>query len=226
MLFRLLFVFSLLVWGVIADSLAGLASLLLISILFMLSTTQGIVFIRRSGSLLVWLIIPIMMLHAVLTPGIYIFATAYLPVTFEGLNQGIFLSLHMLLMYFAAALLLRLILQHEWFALLSLCPRCEDYIKPKLFLLQQMKTPMLKRVRDCAQQWKKSKDYSVLPSVITQLLAVSMQESRQQAASLWYDWENTQMRHLSSLGVISVVKSKDWLYLVVSVLGWGWIWNN
>jgi len=225
MLFRLLFVLSVIIWSVNATSLMELTSLMVLTLILLLSAQQGALFIQRSVFLLLWLIFPILLLHSFFTPGTYISLGFYFPITNEGLMQGFLLCMHMLLMYFSAALLLKIISKHEWLFMLSFWPKADSYFKPKLLLLQRLQVITMNRVNEYVLHWKKTNNYRMLPETITQLLVVTIGDAKQQAFSLWQDWELNQANPTQKNEGVALMNLKDSWYLLMCVMGWGLLWK-
>jgi len=143
--------------------------------------------------LLRWLVLPILLLHMFLTPGMMI--VTGVPVSWEGLEQGLWLSLHLVEMFFAAMAMSRLLLWREWLQWLASWPRVGGGLATdaRLFLLMQRDARLL--IEQRRRQWREQPfDLIVLGRLLAETLQQMLARSELQAVRLWRHWHSPRLQ--------------------------------
>jgi len=138
--------------------------------------------------LLLWLLLPICVLHLVLTPGALIFPGSDWPFTWEGANRAVWLSTRLFFLFFSAMVLSRLLSLDEWQAQFCRIPIVGRHLYPYLELFPSMQDMTVNLAR---KHWRKSRlsGVSRLPESIAGLLEDVVQSGREQAKVVWTNWE-------------------------------------
>jgi len=70
--------------------------------------------VMRAARLLLWLVIPVLLLHLFFTPGALLWPGGFIPLSREGLHEGLWLGLRLCALFYAAMLLSRSLSREEW----------------------------------------------------------------------------------------------------------------
>lgn len=162
------------------------ALLLLVAILAMslLAGLPGLPMLRAL-KVLAFLMLPIMALHMWLTPGRIWLAG----ISVEGLQRGGWLSLHLMLMYFAAMLFSRLISLPEWMALTALCGGYR--LQSHLMLLPSLARQVRWRTQWLGRQWRRRGGWRQLAPSLAAVMGQCLAVAQCQADVLWLRWPAT-----------------------------------
>jgi len=144
--------------------------------------------VLRAVRLLLWLILPICMLHLLLTPGALIWPGSDLPFTREGVDRAAWLSTRLFFLFFSAMLLSRLLSLDEWQAQLCRIP----VVGRRLYPYLQLFHPMQKITAGLARKhWHESRSRGItsMPEMIVRLLEDVLRSGHQQAKLVWEEWK-------------------------------------
>ncbi len=144
--------------------------------------------VLRAGRLLLWFILPIFLLHLLFTPGALIWPGSSAPFTWEGWHRGAWLSLHLLLLFYAAMLLSRALSLEEWQAWLCRIPWLGRRLYPYLLLFGPMRDEAVRLVRNCWRFRKYGLSFRVLSDMLGALLEDILGMGRSQAETVWKNW--------------------------------------
>ncbi len=147
--------------------------------------------IVRLLRLLRWFVIPIIFLHALLSPGQLVMPGVPIPVTWEGINQGVWLSLHLSTIFAAALLLSRLLQRSEWMRGMLLLP----FAGKRMIVFQMMMTAMrmniTEQLRHLKWQWNLRSDWRMVAVFLLAAFRMALAAGREQARILWLRWPAT-----------------------------------
>jgi len=187
---RLIFGTGLLLLAVTSHSFAIAGGLLVLaSILLRIVDTNWITVIRVLR-LLRWFVIPILLLHVLFTPGQLLWPGWHIPMSREGLLQGLWLSLHLATIYSIAMLMFRLLKSHEWLGLLIRLPIFGERLVIHTLMLMSMKTNMtalLLHVQGC---YRLRHDWKQVPLLLMCAFKRALADARVHAQTLWLRWPN------------------------------------
>jgi len=138
--------------------------------------------------LLRWFVIPILLLHLLFTPGQLLMPGWPIPVSREGLIQGLWLSLHLAAIYSVAMLMFRLLRQYEWLALLILLPTCGERLLIQALMLISMKKQMTELLLHLQQRYRLRHDWKKLPLLFMAAFSRSLADAKAHAQALWLRW--------------------------------------
>jgi len=165
-----------------------LVTLLLITIVLLIYVDEGASFLLQAWRLLRWLLLPILLLHPLFTPGELLIAGW--PFTHEGLIQGCWLTLHLTNLYLAAMLMSRLLSLQALQRVANYFPqgRRLSAIYLRLFPL------VLPAVKTCIQQhgntWRNNgHSLRQIPATLLTLLQVMEYQSQQCALNVANHWQ-------------------------------------
>jgi len=150
-----------------------------------------------AARLLRWLVIPILLLHMLLTPGAIIAPSLPLPVSREGVGQGLWLSLHLVEMFVAAMALSRLLSWREWLKWLSGWPGVGERlgVDARLFLLMQRDARLL--IEKQRRLWREERpDLIRLARLLAETLMQMLERSELLAERLWRGWHSRRLQAL------------------------------
>jgi len=144
--------------------------------------------ILRAMRLLLWLLLPVFLLHLLFTPGSLMWPGSGVPFTWEGWDRAAWLGSRLFLLFFSAMLLSRALTLEEWQAQLCHIPGIGRHLFPYLQLFH----PMWKMTAKLARKhWheNRSRAFRALPETISALLENVLKASHEQASTLWANWD-------------------------------------
>ncbi|OIO71134.1 MAG: hypothetical protein CO186_07085 [Zetaproteobacteria bacterium CG_4_9_14_3_um_filter_49_83] len=168
-----------------------------------------------------WLLLPIVFLHACLTPGEVVLSLMDISITAEGLYGGLWLSIHLMEMFLAAMIFSVLLSKSD---LLEWVEK-NDYIKIHLIvyliLVKKMSASMRLLLVQSFAQWKADgKKYLRLASVIFELFLASTTHARKASVDLWMNWQ-CEISSLKSHNELLPSSTYGWFaFISVAELGW------
>lgn len=138
--------------------------------------------VLRAVKVLAFLMLPILALHMWLAPGRIWLAG----ISVEGLERGGWLSLHLVLMYFAAMLFSRMLTLPEWMALTALCGGRR--LQSHLMLLMPLARQVRWRMQWLGRQWRRRGGWRQLAPSLAAAMGECLSISQYQADVLWLRW--------------------------------------
>jgi len=144
--------------------------------------------VLRLLKLMQWFVLPILLLHALLSPGQLLMPDTWLPVTKEGLRQGVMLSLHLSAVFFAAMLMFRLLKRVEWLRLIVSIPKIGQRLLVYVWLMHSMQMSVRSILADLRWQFRLRKDLKCFPIVLMSAFQQTLAEASGHAAVLWLRW--------------------------------------
>jgi len=179
------------------DMIVAIAGIMLCIILLrMINQSWRPVF--RALRLLLWLILPVCLLHLFLTPGALIWPGSILPFTWEGAGRAMWLSTRLLFLFFSAMVLSRSLSLEEWQVQISHIPVVGHRLYPYLQLFQPMQDKASGLVR---KHWRegRSRGMTWIPKMMVHLLEDILYASHEQATVVWEEWKGELPARASSL---------------------------
>jgi len=162
-----------------------------VSISLLIIITSGGEVFRKSSLLLGWLVIPILILHALFTPGELLVKQAAVSVSVEGLQLGGWFAFHLIVIFFTALVFSRLLNREEWINLILRMPQWGERAIPYLLLLETGLKKNRNVVKQECDNWCSSgKKLSRLPIHITTALTETLNENKKDAYELWQNWDH------------------------------------
>jgi len=142
----------------------------------------------KAVRLLLWLILPVCMLHLFLTPGARIWPGGMLPFTWEGVDRAAWLSTRLVFLFFSAMLLSRSLSLDEWQAQICRIPVVGSRLNPYLQLFHAMRDTVPELVR---KHWRenRSRGITAIPEMIVCLLEGVLRSGHEQATRVWENWD-------------------------------------
>jgi len=196
---------------------------LLVVTLLLLTRKEGGMLLQRAVRLLIWLLLPILLLHAFFTPGeLIVVHEMVLPVSFEGVARGGWLALHLAVIFFAALLLFRLLEKKEWLRLAIKLPVWGDHLLVYAALLESGWATTKAMIKDEQVEWaREGKRLRRVPFRIMAMPASMLQSARDDARELWHHWDQ-RLKSVVSSDEYSVSPSvlNTFLILVGAMLLW------
>lgn len=164
-----------------------------------------------------WLLLPIILLHGLMTPGAVMLSLGEITVTEEGLEQGMILALHLINLFLTGLMFAYLVSPREWMQLLKKHPGIYKRLLPYLLLLQSMLASHKLLLAKLSDSWKQQgKRVTQLPSILVSMIHQSQKMADSGARSTWSNWE----AEIKRLGEYS--KTMDtgmkWLFLLLSTV--------
>ena len=145
---------------------------------------------RNAWRVLRWLLVPIVLLHLIFTPGAYVFPQLGGP-SYEAVYTAVRLSLRLGLIFMAGMILSRVLNVREWSDALLAMPWVGPRLFPYVRLMFPMRTSMERFVRSYQQHWRlRRRRFSAddLAALLSGLFTQVMEWSRRQGAILWLRW--------------------------------------
>ncbi|MDQ6954436.1 MAG: hypothetical protein Q9M20_03230 [Mariprofundaceae bacterium] len=149
----------------------------------------------RSWRILRWLLIPIIVLHGLFTPGEIIWVNFTVPISYEGLSLGLHLSLQLSEMFVGALLLGYLLPMKVWLEVMTLNPIIKRYLSPYVSPYIRLMPIMIRGVRVLVRRtyfswYKETNKLSLFPLYIKTLLDDVSKYSHRRALYVWNSWDS------------------------------------
>ena len=187
------------------DGVLFIFTLLTIGLLYLQS--KSLVIIIRSFRLLVWLFVPIVLLHAFLTPGTYIMG---LPVSIEGLKQSFVLSLNLACMFFTALLVMQVLKMKYLLQALQRTPTLSQILLPSLLLIRRLRITIPLLLNQQRMYWQRLEHkWLALPDVLFESILSILKSSRFEAQLLWEHWDGEVEKLLVTNGTVPKLTISD-----------------
>jgi len=183
----------------------------------------------RLFRLLRWFVMPILFLHALFSPGALIFPGLPLPLTWEGINQGVWLSVHLSTIFAAALLLSRLLQRSEWMHALMLLSFASKRIIILQMMMSAMKINITGQLRHLRQQWKLRSDWRMAALFVLASFCMALAAGRDQARMLWLRWPTAGNGMYLGLAANEQQGSHSWMLSLVwfcaglTTIGLAWL---
>lgn len=148
--------------------------------------------VLRAARLLLWLLIPILLLHLLFTPGQRLWPGSIFPFTREGVHAGGWLGLHLCALFYAAMLLSRSLSQEEWVWYCLRIPHLGPQLLPYVKLSAPLRALVGRSMTEAKEQLHLSKGIRELPRllhVITGLIAKVWHDTELEAETIWKNWD-------------------------------------
>lgn len=142
----------------------------------------------RMVRLLRWFVAPIFLLHALLSPGQLVLPESFLPLTWEGMSQGLWLSLRFATIFVAAMLLFRLLHRCEWLRGLLAIPFLGRHFIVYLLIIPTMKQSIGEQLSMMKQQWQLRSDWQMSALFLLTAFRMALATGKEQAWMLWLRW--------------------------------------
>ncbi len=224
MIVRCVFIISVLIWVVVSVELQTMVYFLCCSLVVLYLQGMPWMAFIKIFRLLLWLFVPILLFHGLFTPGLYVQSPIALPLTIEGLSRGLYLSLHIALIFFAAMLLYRSLTMAEWYSCLNRLPKA-NVLQPYFLLIPQLRKRLYAILSEQKQSWRVLEQrWLHLPDMLVLSIQDMLHAGEEEAEALWYNWDT----RLASMHAEPIVlwAVKDIGYAVLLLLGWGFLWMN
>ena len=150
--------------------------------------------IFRAARLLLWLLIPIFILHLMFTPGQLIWPGSVLPFSREGLFEGAWLALHLCTLFYAAMLLSGSLSSEEWALYCLRLPWIGPKLLPYVKLAPPIRALASRGLADAKRELRTAGGLSDIPQVLfalTGLIAGLWHASATEAELVWQSWDET-----------------------------------
>jgi len=166
--------------------------------------------------LLRWLLLPMLLLHLLFTPGEWLLPNLAWSPSREGVAQALHLSLRLSLLFAAALLLPVLVRREEWLHLAAATPLFGRRLLLLLTLLQCMGQPVRFLIAHHFQHWRLRRRWRDLGEVVAALLISVLRMGERVADQYWLrEAEHPPLRiYLDPLSGVAIVCAAGWLWVV------------
>jgi len=150
--------------------------------------------IFRAARLLLWLLIPIFILHLMFTPGQLIWPGSDLPFSREGLFEGAWLALHLCTLFYAAMLLSGSLSSQEWAWYCLRLPWVGANLLPYVKLATPIRALASRGLADAKRELRAAGALSDIPQMLfalTGLIAGLWHASATEAELVWQSWDES-----------------------------------
>jgi len=197
---RLLFGAGLLCMAVFVQSIGISVFLLLLSVTLICFLDGHTLTTIRLLRLLRWFVVPIILLHALFTPGQLLWPEFFIAISWEGLTQGLKLSIHLSVIFFVAMLMFHLLKRAEWLSYLLALPYVGKHLATYVWMMSCMKMNNGRLLGDLRCQFRLRKDMKRAPLLLMSAFRKSLNDASEHACLLWLRWP-VQRACLSPLSV-------------------------
>ncbi len=178
---------------------AGLV-LLILAVLLVRLLSESWLPLWRALRLLLWLLIPIILLHLMFTPGRLLWPDSVFPFSREGLDQGLWLAFRLCALFFAAMGLSRSLNIAEWTYYSIRLPLIGERMLPFV----QLAAPMRQMVSDHLKE-KKIRPLNRMPMMLAALFEDVWHGAEEQADRVWKQWRHMPVHAVHAGGVFSAI---------------------
>jgi len=176
----------------------------------------------RMLRLLKWLLLPILLIHALFTPGDILFSLSMLHITREGLQQGINMSLHLLMFFLAGMAISKLWSQQDWLLLAARMPLAGRRLYPYILMLIPLRQGLGQYLLLMKAQWhSRSGRWRHFPMLLESLVRQAVRLGERHAEMLWLRW-GEQPAASMRLSSFSATETMRWCVLATVTLLWAW----
>jgi len=163
---------------------------LLLFMLILLRYQDGSRRAIRALLLLRWLVVPIILLHALFTPGALIISGMAWPISVEGIESGLWFSFHLVVVFFAAMLFSILLTQKEWIDTSLKVPLIGHRVLPYAMLLDKCWSRIRKMLGDEFSSWRKEqKGLRHLVLRLSIMPSEALKVTHEIANEVWNNWD-------------------------------------
>ncbi len=189
--------------------------------MILLYAQHGGLLIWRSLRLLLWLFVPIILLHAWFTPGVYLWG---LPISEEGLRQALLLCLQLLNMFFAALLVMKLWQRQHVFFWIQKNKWLQQVLLPYVILLPALREAVGQVLQLQKQAWQSErKPWAQLPEMLASSVRQVVEKAKVEARCVWRDWDVLVVRMQNhELASTPMMDAMLWL---LGALAWLVLWQ-
>jgi len=138
--------------------------------------------------LLRWFVIPILLLHLIFSHGELILPSTVMPFTWQGLQQGLWLSVHLSTIFIAAMLMFRALNRVEWNRLILSLPFVGRKLVVYLIMMEPVRSQMSNGLKLLKQQWLLRRDWRAFPVLVLASFSFALSGFTVYAHSLWLRW--------------------------------------
>lgn len=219
---------GLLCMAIFVKSIAILLLLLLLSVALICILDGHTVTTIRLIRLLRWFVVPIILLHALFTPGQLLWPDFFITISREGLIQGLKLTLHLSAIFFVAMLMFHLLKRAEWLRYLLALPYIGERMAIYVWMMSSMKMNNSVLLGDLRLQFSLRKDMKRIPLLLLAAFRQSLNDASEQACVLWLRWP-AQKRWLGPVSMQQRTPSLHYdaaslLMAGIGVAAFLWIW--
>jgi len=181
--------------------------------------------VGRSFGLLRWFIIPILLLHLCFSPGQLMLPGWALPFTWEGLQLGLQLSVHLAALFFAAIVMFLALRRSEWIQLLLLLPFFSSSAITYLVMMTPLRSSVGELLQAFRSRWQLRRSWQQLPVMLVSTFSTALALAEVQSQQLWLRWPSSadsQFHATSQAAASSLIVNLLCLSVAVSGLGVAW----
>ncbi|RMG91043.1 MAG: hypothetical protein D6703_06015 [Zetaproteobacteria bacterium] len=178
--------------------------------------------LMRAVKVLRWLVLPIIAVHGLATPGEILLGGAHVHLTREGLLQGCYLALHLVQFYFAGLCVGRFWPASQWLHAIARLPGVGSRVYPYLVLLFPLRASILQVLRGLQESRCGRKGWQVWPYLLESGISRSLWLGRRHAEALWLRWGRQAEVWSGSRETVPALPAAWWWLFVISFLAVGW----
>jgi len=221
---RLLFGFSLLLSAIFVSGYTHALITLLIATMTMVVLKQPSL-LWRAFRYLRWLLLPVILLHLVFSPGMLLAPSLPWSPSREGVDVALWQSLRLINWFLSGWLLAYLLSHHEWQYLLTRLPKVGHHwttlliaLPPMLHRSQQMLMQMRWRWRMERGKWRD------IPSVATSMVVMVLAQGTSQAEAHWLSHQSSTPTRPQTTALVVDHPPYAWIQTVLVGAGWTTLW--
>lgn len=163
--------------------------LITLSMLLIRSVEQGWIRVVRSLNLLRWFMVPILLLHLLFTPGELLVPGSFIPISYEGLQIGLQLSMQLAAIFFTASVLFLSLKRSEWVKMALSSPLINrQNLMIYFMMIVPLKNSVSKQLQYLQQQWTMRRCWRSLPQLLLASFRAVFSVAHEQTDQLWIRW--------------------------------------
>lgn len=200
--------------------------LILIAALFVRVIENSWSRVVRSIGLLRWFIIPILLLHLLFSPGQLLLPGWPLPFTWEGLQLGLHLSVHLAAIFFAAITLFLCLTRNEWTQALLLMPFSSRAVTTYVIMIAPLRHSVGGLLHSLRLQWNLRSSWQQSPQMLVSAFTAALAVAEVQSQQLWLRWPASEVTGLDSPSQATPLwQVASLLSAMIGLLGLGVAWQ-
>ena len=176
----------------------------------------------RMLGLLKWLLLPILLIHAMFTPGEILFSLSMLHMTREGLQQGMTMSLHLLMFFLAGMTISQLWSRQDWLLLVARMPGFGRRLYPYILMVMPLRQSLGRELLLMKAAWQhRSGRWRHFPRLLESLVRQAIRLGERHAEMLWLRW-GEQPAAMMQLSSVSLIDTLRWGVLATVIIVWAY----
>lgn len=174
----------------------------------------------RAGRLLQWIVLPMILIHALFSPGRLI-DFGWLHISVDGAIFGGWLAFHFVTIFMAALLFFRILTTDEWVHLIAMTPSFRTQLLTYMVLARSLRTEMATIIARYRRVWQQGrKGIGRLFLILLLIIRRVMDTGKIQAGRVWHEWDGEMENLLTQKDEVAAASMAWTLFWPFFAIGW------